>query len=243
MTSTEAMIYQLKNLKGKPLKQKLEHIFTYFWMPIVVVVAVLGLTVSYIVHLATVKDPGLTVTCINAHAGSSQVEAYITEFAQQAQIDLEQYEVRLSTDMVITEDLMDSYETIQALTAQIGAGAIDVIVSDLQTLSWYIYQGAFADLTQALNSEQQAEYAQYYLYMDMAVLEKLETLTEETVEYPDPTKPEPMEEPVPVALLLPENAQFQQLCYPYNPGEVAVSILRNSRNHDNAISFLDYIMR
>ena len=28
MTSTEAMIYQLKNLKGKPLKQKLEHIIT-----------------------------------------------------------------------------------------------------------------------------------------------------------------------------------------------------------------------
>ena len=42
MTSAEAMLYQLKNLKGKPLKQKLEHIFTYYWIPILVVAVLAG---------------------------------------------------------------------------------------------------------------------------------------------------------------------------------------------------------
>lgn len=244
MTSREAMIHQLKNLKGKPLKQKLEHIFTYFWLPILAVVAIFGFAVSYTVHLATMKDPGLTITCINANAEYDQAEAYITEFARQTGINLDKYEVRLSTDMVILDDnLMSSYDTIQALIAQIGAQAIDVIVSDPRTLSWCIYQEAFVDLTQVLNPEQQTKYEQHYLYMDMAVLKELETLTEGTIEYPDPTKPELMVEPVPVALLLPENGQFQQLCYPYKSGEVAMGILGNSLNTSNALLFLDYIMK
>ena len=244
MTSTEAMIFQLKNLKGKPLKQKLEHIFTYYWIPIMVIVVILGVAVSYIVHLATMKDSGLTVTCINAYAERDQVEAYITEFAQQAKIDLDQYEVRLSTDMtILNDDLMNSYDTIQTLTAQIAGQTIDMIVSDPQTLSLYIYQDIFVDLTQVLDPEQQTEYEQHYLYMDIAFFKKIETLPEGSIEYPDPTKPELMEQPVPVALLLPENGEFQQLCYPHKPDEVAVGILFNSQNIDNAQAFLDYIMK
>lgn len=244
MTSAKAMIYQIKKLKGKSLKQKLEHIFTYYWIPILVVAVTLGFTVSYAVHLSTVKDPGLTVTCINAYAEQDQADAYITEFSRQTDIDLDKYEVRLSTDMVIFNDNpIESYETIEVLYAQIGAQIIDVMVSDSQTLCQFIYQEIFDDLTQVLSPEQQAKYEQYYLYMDMAVLKELGTLTDGTIEYPDPTKPELMTEPVPVALLLPENGQFQQLCYPQTSGEVAIGILSNSLNISNALSFLDYIMR
>jgi len=38
MTPTEATIYHLKKLKGKPLKQKIEHIATFFWLPIVIAI-------------------------------------------------------------------------------------------------------------------------------------------------------------------------------------------------------------
>ncbi len=244
MTSKEAMIHQLKNLKGKPLKKKLEHIFTYFWLHILVAVVVIVFAAAYIVHLATAKDPGLTVTCINAYAERDQVEAYITEFAQQADIDLDEYEVRLYTDMTILNDnLMASYEIIQALAAQVAVQAIDVMILDSETVCWYIYRDDFTDLTKVLNPEQQAKYEQYYLYMDMAVLKELEAFYEGTIEYPNPTKPELMSEPVPVALRLPENGQFQQLCYPHRPGAVAVGILSNSLNTNNALSFLDYIMQ
>ena len=244
MTSAEAMLYQLKNLKGKPLKQKLEHIFTYYWIPILVVAATLGFILSYIIHLATVKDPGLTVTCINAYAEQDQVEAYMTAFAQQADIDLDQYEVRLSTDMrILGDNLMESYEAIEVLNAYIGAQAIGVMVSDPQILCRFIYQEAFNDLTQVLNAEQQSKYEQYYLYMDMAVLKDMETLTEELIVYPDPTKPELMEEPIPVALLLSEDSSFRQLCYSYTSGAVAIGIMCNALNTDNALEFLDCIMK
>ena len=243
MTSAEAMLYQLKNLKGKPLKQKLEHIFTYYWIPILVVAATLCFTVAYAVHLVTVKDPGLTVTCINAYAQLDQAETYMTEFARKADIDLDQYEVRLSAELYISEEnLMDSYDTLQVLGAHMAAQAIDVLVSDPQTLCPFIYQDAFADLTQVLSPEQQAQYGAYFLYMDLAVLKEPETVTETVAEYPDPSKPELMAEPVPVALLLPEDSSFWQLCYFQAPGPVAIGILGNTLNTDNALAFLDYIM-
>jgi len=244
MTSKEAMIYQLRNLKGKPLKQKLEHIITYFGLPILAVVAILGIAVSYIVNLATTKDSALTVTCINAYTKYDQAEAYMQEFARQANIDLDQYTVRFSTNTVISDDdLMASYESVQALLAQIAAQSIDVMVSDPQTLSRYMYQEAFVNLTQVLNPEQQAQYAQYFLYMDSAILKELEKFPERIIEFPDPAKPELMAEPVAVALLLPETGPLQQLCYPHTPDKVAVGILANSPNSSNALAFLDYILK
>ena len=68
MTAWEATIYQLKKLKGKPLKQKVAHILTYFWLQILIVAVVVLCAVSYIVHVATVKDTALHVTCVNAFA-------------------------------------------------------------------------------------------------------------------------------------------------------------------------------
>lgn len=243
MTSTEAMIYQLKNLKGKPLKQKLEHIFTYFWIPIVVVLAVLVFGISYIVHIVTMKDPALTVTCINAYSDTAKTDAYAEEFAGAAGIDLEEYEVRISGDVVISEmDLMTSYESAQVLVAQVAAQSIDVIAGDLEALTRYLYQDFFADLTQVLTPEQQAEYGDYFLYMDLAVLKQLEELVDTVPEYPDPTKPEEMEQPVPVALLLPEDGTFTELCYPHRKGQAAVGIVINSSNLPNALAFVDYIM-
>lgn len=244
MTSKEAMIYQLKKLKGKPLKQKLEHILTYFWIPVLAMVAILGVTLFNIVQHATAKNPGLMVTCINAYAEYEQMQSYMMEFARQSDISPDKYELSISTNAVILDDdPMGSYDSIQMLNAQIAAQAIDVMVSDPQILSWYFYQDVFADLTQVLSPEHQAEYEQYYLYMDMAFLRELETYPEGRIEYPDPTKPELMTEPVAVALLLSGNKEFQQLCYPHNQGEVAVGILFNSLNISNALAFLDYIMK
>ena len=51
-----------------------------------------------------------------------------------------------------------------------------------------------------------------------------------------------MVEPVPVALMLPEKGDFTTLCYLYAADHAAVSVLGNTKNLDNALAFLDYIM-
>ena len=62
------------------------------------------------------------------------------------------------------------------------------------------------------------------------------------VEYPDPSDPESMREPIPVALRLPEDAPFPELCFPFQKDGVAAGIIVNSENLANALEFLDYVM-
>lgn len=245
MTSTEAMIYQLKNLKGKPLKQKVEHIVTYFWLPIVVTLAILIGLGSYIVHIVTMKDTALNVICLNAYSDLEVAKSYVTDFAENAGIDLEEYEVYISTDLTLNDaDLNSSYNTVQVLVAQVAAHSVDILAGDQKNTIRYFYQEMYHDLTQVLTPAQQEAYGEYFLYADMAVVRRLEDqLLEEAPEYPDPTKPEEMEEPVPVALLVPEGSGFMESCYPYHKNNVVVGIVATTDNMENALAFLDHIMQ
>lgn len=243
MTSTEAMIYQLKKLKGKPLKQKVQHILTYFWIPILAIVVILGSAVSYIVHLATVKEQVLSVVCINAVAEQQKKDTFAREFLENEGIDTKENEVWLSTDIMISaNDPMSSYDAAQYLVTWIATQSVDVMAGDIETMTQYFYQGFMADLTEILTPEQQEAYGEYFLYMDMAVFEQKENDPEAALVYPDPANPETMERPVPVALWLPEDGAFTELCYARAADRAAISVVVNSPNIANALAFVDYIM-
>ena len=155
MTSTEAMIYQLKNLKGKPFKQKVEHIVTYFWLPILVTVGILFVSISYIVHLATLKDTALNVICLNTYGDHALASEYINGFAQEAGIDPEEYEVYISTDLNLDDqNLSEAYNTAQVIVAQVAAHSVDMIAGDLATATRYFYQEMFWELDEILSPEE-----------------------------------------------------------------------------------------
>lgn len=243
MTSTEAIIYQLKNLKGKPFKQKVGHIITYFWPPIVISLAILIGLCYYIVHLVTMKDTALNVICLNAYADNASANAYVTEFAENAGINLEEYEVFISTDLTLDEqDLTTAYNTSQVITAQVAANSVDMLAGDLRTATRYFYQEMFWELDQVLSAEQMEKYADYFLYADMAVVRKLQEELEKAPVFPDPTKPEEMAEPVAVALRIPMDSGFKENCYTYWKTDIAVGIVATAPNLENVLAFLDYIM-
>ena len=243
MTSTEAIIYQLKNLKGKPFKQKIAHIVTYFWLPIVITLAILIGLGSYIVHLVTTKDTALSVICLNTYADSAQANEYITSFAENAGINLEEYEVFISTGLTLDDqDLTTSYNTAQVIAAQVAAHSVDMLAGDLGTATRYFYQEMFWELDQVLTPEQMEKYADYFLYADMAVVRQLRKELEESPVFPNPTKPEEMAEPVAVALRIPMDSGLMENCYSYLKTDIAVGIVATAPNLDNVLSFLDYIM-
>ena len=79
------------------------------------------------------------------------------------------------------------------------------------------------------------------LYIDLVYLEAKLSGEEVPTPYPDPAKPEDMEQPVPVALLLPQENSFRQMCYGSLKTPIAIGIVVNSSNMQNALAFLDYI--
>lgn len=242
MTMREARLEQLKNLKGKPFRERWAYIKEYFGMQILAVLAVMVLLVSIGVKIATEKATALSVACINAAPNYEQAQDLIQQYGDFAGIDLAKSEVKFSTDLICTiGDPQENYQSMQKLASQLTAGALDALVSDRDTIVSYMYQEVFWDLTQVLTNEQQAAYGDKFLYADLAVLEQIQQSSEELPHVPDPTKPEQMERPVPMALRISADAAFADRYFYYYNEDVFIGLVLNSQNLDNALAFLDYL--
>lgn len=243
MTSREAAIYQLKQLKGKPLKTKITHIITYFWVPIAAILAAIIFLISMIVHYANLKPTALSVCCLNTIADQTSVDGYLRQFAQDQGIDLEEFDVTARVDIAFFgTDAETDYQNAQVLAAMLMTGALDVMTADHATITGYSYQQAFIDLEELLTQEQMETLAPHFLYMDLSYLEEMETFSNEARQYPDPTKPEEMEQPVPIAIILQPDWEFASICYPYTYGYYAVGLVAGAQNAANAEAFLQYIL-
>ena len=246
MTSSEAARKHLKELKGKPLKEKIEHIITYYGVMLAILAGVLMFAVSYTVHLLTLKDSALNITCLGASVTQKDTDAFAGGFAEYAGIDQEQYEVDISTNLSsYAQSGSDSaYDAAEIMIAMAASQAVDGVVSDATTLIPYMYQGLFADLTEVLSAGQQERYKDHFLYADMTIAQQLKDMSvvEELPEFPDPTKPELMDDPVPIAVQIPEDTEFHELFFSNLEEDAVYGIIVNSVNLENTLAFLDYIM-
>lgn len=243
MTINESVIHQLKQLKGKPLKQKIEHIITYFWMPILLTLGLIIATASYIVHISNTKDVGLSVICLNAFPDRMRTEQFLEDFAKYASIDTDTYKLQIDDAMIISdEDASASYETSQVIMIRAASQSLDALIGDIGLMTSYIYNDFFADLHEQLTPQQREKYTAFFLYADMAIIRKIQESPESTPVLIDPTKPELMVEPVPVALQIPKESKLAKQYYPGRTTPLCIGIIGNTVNLERTLAFLDYIM-
>lgn len=241
MTSREAAIYNLKKLKGRPLKEKISYILTYFWVPILAVIAAIVVLVSLIVHWASIKPTAMIFCCINSSGEQTAIDGYLQEFAQSQGIDTEEY-VMESHMMYLGMGGETSYQHAEIFSAMLMSGNLDVIAADSSTVVRYAYQEAFADVREILTPEQVETLEPYFLYIDISRLDEMDEFSEDGYDYPDPTKPEEMAQPMPVAITIQPEWEFTEACYPYTYGEDAIGISAMPKNPENAQAFLQYIL-
>lgn len=241
MTQREAAIQQLKALKEKTLKHKIEHIFTYYRIPIIAILLTAVFAVSYVNHLISAKDTVLHIACLDTTVLKENEETFISALSQAAGIDCKKETIVISTDPALQGEVYDG----EVLAAQIIGGMIDILAFDEETGMQWLYQDVFADLSEVLTIEQQEKYKNNFLYVDAAVLEKADNPNETsgTISFPDPAKPEEMEKPVPVALRVTNNAEFADVFFPDSKSTVVVGIVVNAPNMSHALYFLEYLMK
>lgn len=241
MTQREAAIHHLKELIGKPLAEKVKHILTYYWLSLVIIITTVAVIVSFACYWTTAKNTALHVTCLNATVSSADKSGFVQGFAQAAGIDTEKYTVEIVADQADVDSNMGGYDG-EVLAAQIIAGMIDVLATDEETATRWLYQDVFADLSNLLSAEQLAQHAESILYMDAAVMQRIEERDDSLGEitYPDPTKPEEMEDPIPVLIRLSGDSDFLSL-YFVGKGNVVLGILGNAPNAEYAVAFLRHL--
>lgn len=175
-------------------------------------------------------------------------------FLADLQTEADNADVVLLTDWTyVTDDeekAEDNYYTIQALNTYIQEGLLDFVTGDQQNMVLLAYGDFFADLSTVLSSEQMQRYEPYMRYVDLAILEEARTMDSEdmlelingkTTQFPDCTKPETMEKPIPVFIDISECQRITGY-YPEENELLVFSVMQNAPNPDMITRWVDFIM-
>lgn len=242
MTVNEAIRHQWKQLKDKPLKAKIVHIISYFWIPIVTVLGLAVLLVSQVIHVANQKETVLHITFINTLVSNEQVEEYCLRVGSLLQLDPDKQIIAADTGLVISQDdVSQTYQNVQKFSAMVSAHETDLVVGNLDQIKGFAYSEYFHDLADILSEEQLANYKDFLLYMDGALIQDADP-EKGPVTYPDLQSPENMKAPIPVALRIPLSAYLSDIINPNQKDEVIISVVFGAQNTANIVSFVEAIM-
>lgn len=246
-------------LKSASLKEKISYyVYYYKWHAIIAIVAV-ALIVSFIVEVANRKDRALYICMLNVSERPTSntsldtvaADTHAAEFAEYAAIDTSQYDLYCDTSMKVDMNSMseDTINSSQKFMAYLAAAEMDVMVTDADSLQMYAYQEDFSDLREILSSEQLEKYSPYFYYIDMVslaqwneYLDQADNLyTDFQLDFPDPRKPENMEEPVPVGIYLPELDKLTEHFY-FQSDEIVASVFVNTQKLETSLQYIDFLM-
>ncbi len=240
MTILEAHKEQWNNLKDRPLREKLQHIVTYYWAPILACLCVIALLTSWIVQAVTQKEAVLSGYLLNAATKSTAEGDLEQAFLEQLQIDTQKYTADLMADVYYQAD-SESYYVLQAVTVRAMAGMLDFIVTDADT--YQVLTAYYGDLRQILTADQLEAYQPWFVYVEQAELDALTDHSVDSVALPQYySSSASLQDPVPIGIQLPETCLLWQF-YDFLGEDVIFGFIGYSENQSNALEFLDYILQ
>lgn len=237
-------------LKQGNFRQKAEYFWDYYkWHTIAVVVGVICIW-SLVHTMLTARDPALNIAMLNCSEISTDTEAFDTAYAGYAGIDLKEYDIRLDTSCFVNLNANDqaSVNTIQKLMVSLAAGDLDGVAGAGEVFSYYANNGIFHDLREILSEEQLAAYEPYFYYVDKTVVDELERIRSEMKdaaqpEIPDPSNPEAMEDPVPVAVFIRNDTINGYYYFQDAEDAFAIGVPVNAGHLEHVLAFIDFLMQ
>jgi hypothetical protein len=207
-------------VKDQPRKEKLEFFWEYYKIPIVCVLLAVVLVVQGIFSLANQRDTVYSAVMLNCRLGADEKD-FLSDFYKYAGIDEETKQAAIYTDMTIVEGrYRDNANTLQRIMAGISIRDTDFIAAPADAFHHCAYNtgNMLIDLRKFLSEEELTRYADRLYYIDGKVLELLnaplgEHVEPELIKYPDPLKPELMDDPIPVGINVTDRKVFMDTYY------------------------------
>ena len=207
MTPEKIRRGEWKKMCRKPLKQRLTYFWDYYkWYAIVAAVLLAAVAVYVGGLLSEAEDSvyGLMLNncnILNQQRNEQLAQDMASEFRQE--LGRSEKELELTLDVSHSYDpdngYYGNYDTLQLILNYSMGGMLDFVVADEASMLDLAYAGYFRNLKDLFPEKELEQYSGQLLYVDMAViLKENESMEAGGSDYPDPRKPEDMEEPVPV---------------------------------------------
>lgn len=237
-----------QTIKDKTFKEKCAYYWEYYGWRTIGTIAVVIALISIFKGIFTSKDNALYAVYINTYPVEEQsAQEYNDKYFETLNLSPKKYEVSIDTSMYMTVGTMEegTYGTTQKTVVLMAAGDVDLLGGDAGAFQYYAYFGYLTDLRDFLSEEQIEAYSPYFYYIDQTVLdtkmEMADNFEEYTGTYPDPFKPEEMDDPVPVGLCLDYATAEYKHNYLVSDGAIGITV--NCPRPENALAYLDYIFR
>lgn len=244
---------QQENMKNKTSKERFDYFWYYHKTRIIVSIIVIFVGSILIHDFVTSKDTAFYVAFLNSFAQNPENDdAFIKEFAPLTDIDLDEYDIYLDTNMRFNKDNYDemSMAAAEKFLTLAYAGEIDVVISEQDVFATYANNGTFTDLTNCLTKEQYEKYKEHFFYFDRSLLDaeiNYEKFSEDGPAIPEDTidrrNPSAMKDPVPVGIFLddPMKNRMTEHGYYVEQQNIVLGFMNASDSLDNCRLFLDWV--
>ena len=245
------------SVRQKPLRDKIAYIRDYYKWPIIVAVVAILIIFCFIYGKLTRKEESLNGLLLNVNLYGSDTalkdsDTLSDDFLAALNLDNQKHEVNFNTSITyyVNGDNPSQYfstQSQQLIMTYVSAGTADFMTADTDTMLVFAYQGYFMDLSQLLSDEEYAAYEPYFLYMDATFMDRLNESKENgtldtSVEVPDWTDPDSMEQPVPVLIDISKSDKLMQIYNQPKEDRICIGFPYTLPNQNNAVEFLKYVM-
>ena len=240
-------------IKKAPFKEKRKYFWDYYkWYCIWGLVILIGLG-SLIYDMATNKDTSLYVLFLNSmDATDDYGETFIHDFMETAGMNPKKETVlidnSLYVDLGYSENMAQNENTltaVQKISLFLATGDMDIMTTDSAIFDHYAYKYIFHDLREFLPEGVFEKYEPYMYYIDYAVVRaeaEAGVNAEEEIPHPTPTKPDEMEEPIPVGIYLTAIPDTFYDSYKFKEVPPILGFIRSGEHPEAALAFFQYIM-
>lgn len=236
-------------LKNADFKTKWNYFWDYYKLHTIIGSAILIFIVTMAYSILTTKDYAFYAAMVNSTAVVTEdITTFKEDYMTYAQIDPDEYEVQMDYSLMYKKNPKSELEknASEKLLIYTSAGQIDAMVCGADSFPHQAAQGNFYDLREILTEEQLEKYEPYFCYVDQAILDARNEvpisgeLNEVYPEAGDPRKPEEMENPIPVGLLVTDCTKLTDTYY-FEGDYIAVGVVANTTHLENALKFIEFL--
>lgn len=247
MTILEHIKKERAKLEGKSPKERWEYFWEYYKWPVLAVVLAVVLLIQGIVSVVNKKEIVFSGFVLNSKIALDD-DAFLQGFYDYAGIASDKQEAAFYSDITLGDGNSKSDITaFQRIMAGIATKETDFVVG--QAISFrlcaYNTSNIFLDLRNFFDEDTLERFSDRLYYIDGAVLAILDAPLGEQVdtsalEYPDPTKPETMKDPIPVGIDISDREAFQSAYY-LTDTTLYLGVIANTPRLELTLQFIEYL--
>ncbi len=249
MTISEHIKKATAEIKEKSPRERLEYFWDYYKWHAIIILLVIAIVTQGIVAMCNRRETAFSGIFLNCKI-SVEDDAFLQGFYAYAGIDGASQEATFYTDLSLTDGKnQNDINTFRRIMAGIANKDTDIIVGQAEAFRLCAYNSAaiLADLRQVLDPQTLSKVADRLYYIDGAVLRELDApvgtqVYVDVTTLPDPSRPEAMEDPIPVGILINDLEDFRSAYY-LTDAPLYLGIVANAPRPDTAVQFINYLLQ